>query len=84
MEETQVSQSYRQALFEISPTTEKKRKKETRGQWWEWSVKEKEKKGGKKWKKKNLFYYRRKYSLPIYMQNSGEFAIVLGDNKLDT
>ena len=35
-------------------------------------------------KKKNLFYYRRKYSLPIYMQNSGEFAIVLGDNKLDT
>ena len=46
MEETQVSQSYREALFEISPTTEKKRKKETRGQWWEWSVKEKEKKGG--------------------------------------
>ena len=35
-------------------------------------------------KKKNLFYYRRKYSLPIYMQNSGEFAIVLGDNEVDT
>ena len=44
MNERQVSQSYREALVQISPTTEKKEEKGNQGYWKEWSVKEREKK----------------------------------------
>ena len=44
MEERQVSKSYREALVQISPTTDKKGKKETVGHWREWSVKREGKK----------------------------------------
>ena len=44
MNERQVSQSYREALVQISPTTEKKEEKGNQGYWKEWSMKEREKK----------------------------------------
>ena len=36
MADRQVRRSYREALVQISPTTDKKRKKETGGHWREW------------------------------------------------
>ena len=44
MEERHVSQSYRESLVQISPTTDEKRKKETVGHFREWSVKREGKK----------------------------------------
>lgn len=44
MEQRQVNQGYREALFQISPTVEKKREKGNRGHWRELSVKKRGKK----------------------------------------
>ena len=90
MAERQVRRSYREALVQISPTTEKKREKGNRGalervvgEWEGKKGKRRVEKDKKRQKLKSSFINAVSIHYWLYMQYSREFTIVLEDNKAD-